>query len=199
MEIATFTAATGWAGRHIHYDDGVFSLEGHGPISATDVLAYDRRGQIEWAYAGLREWVEQVASLGVPKPAAKRMPAWKVVLIVAAAVLAMGVCAAVAIPMFVNQNEKAKEASVKEGIQAIQIAVHEHAVANGDVFPAPETVTAAGLGRYIDAWPENPYSDEPMAQGLGPGEFTYTVSPDRMPYTLVGHGRDGRDVITVGY
>ncbi len=38
-----------------------------------------------------------------------------------------------------------------------------------------------------------------MVQGVGPGEFTYRVSPDRMSYTLVGHGRDGRDVITVGY
>jgi len=143
--------------------------------------------------------VEQVAALEVPEPPAERMPARKVVLIVVAAVFAIGVCAAVAIPMFANQNEKAKEASVKQGVQAIQIAIHEYALANGDLFPASETVTAAALDRYIDSWPQNPYCDEPMVQGVGPGEFTYRVSPDRMSYTLVGHGRDGRDVITVGY
>ncbi len=42
-------------GRGIDYDNGVFTLEGYGPVPPHALLDYDRRGQIEWAYAGLRE------------------------------------------------------------------------------------------------------------------------------------------------
>jgi hypothetical protein len=64
MIVARFTAATGWAGKQIGYDNGQFSLEGHGPVTAQDVLNYDAQGQLAWEYDGLREWVGQVA--GVP-------------------------------------------------------------------------------------------------------------------------------------
>ena len=47
-------------GRTITYESGRFTLEGQGPIAAADVLAYERQGHLTWAYAGLREWVEQV-------------------------------------------------------------------------------------------------------------------------------------------
>jgi len=62
MVIATFNSATGWAGKTITHDDGVFTLEGHGAISAVDVLTYDRQGHISWAYEGLREWVQGLAA-----------------------------------------------------------------------------------------------------------------------------------------
>jgi len=205
MQIATFTTTTDWAGRHIEYDDGVFSLEGQGPITAADVLAYDRRGQIEWAYAGLREWAQEVAAATAAPPRAaaparQRLPLWAVAVVAVVAVLMIGGCAAaVVVPMFLAQDDKAKESSVKEGIHVIQIAVVAYAVDNGDLFPAAEEVTPEELGRYVDSWPRNPYTGGPMAHGTGPGEFTYAVASDRSSYTLVGHGRDGRDVITVGY
>lgn len=62
--VATFGPTTGWVGRTISYEDGRFTLEGVGPLTAADVLAYDRQGHISWAYAGLREWVQQVATGG---------------------------------------------------------------------------------------------------------------------------------------
>ena len=74
MEIARFTSATGWAGRSITYDDGRFSLQDFGPIAAAAVLEYDRAGQIEWAYAGLREWVQGIARRR-DRPAAAGEPA----------------------------------------------------------------------------------------------------------------------------
>lgn len=58
MLVATFGQTTGWAGKTITFDNGVFTLEGHGPVSASDVLTYDRQGHLAWAYDGLREWVE---------------------------------------------------------------------------------------------------------------------------------------------
>jgi len=64
MIIATFNSTTGWAGKTIDYDDGLFTLEGYGPISATDLLAYDQQGHVAWAYEGSREWVQQMATGG---------------------------------------------------------------------------------------------------------------------------------------
>jgi len=211
MQIATFTTTTDGAGRRIEYDDGVFSLEGQGPITAADVLEYDRQGQIEWAYAGLREWVREVAATAAAQattaaqaraaaPARKRLPLWAVAVVAVVAVLTIGGCAAaVVVPMFLAQDDKAKESSVEEGLQVIQMAVVAYAVDNDDLFPAAEEVTREELGRYVDSWPQNPYTGGPMAHGTGPGDFTYTVTSDRSSYTLVGHGSDGRDVITVGY
>jgi len=60
MIAATFNSTTGWVGKTINYDDGVFTLEGHGVISAAAALSYYRQGSISWAYDGLLEWVEQV-------------------------------------------------------------------------------------------------------------------------------------------
>lgn len=61
MLIATFGPTTEWNGKTITHDDGQFMLEGHGPITASAVLDYDRQGHLVWAYDGLREWVEKVA------------------------------------------------------------------------------------------------------------------------------------------
>ncbi len=38
-------------------------------------------------------------------------------------IIIIGILAAIAIPMFLNQREKAKDAGVKEGVHAIQIGV----------------------------------------------------------------------------
>jgi hypothetical protein len=80
MIVARFTSVTGWAGRSITYDNGWFTLEGHGPVAVQDVLRYDQLGQIEWEYDGLRDWAAQVAagatgySGGVAYPAAVPYP-----------------------------------------------------------------------------------------------------------------------------
>jgi len=70
MIVATFNGATGWAGTTIDYDNAVFTLDGHGAVAAADVLRYDGQGHLDWAYAGLQEWVQQVA--GVTAAAAPR-------------------------------------------------------------------------------------------------------------------------------
>jgi hypothetical protein len=60
--VATFGPTTGWVGKSITYEDGVFTLEGVGPLAAGSVLEYDQQGHLEWAYAGLREWVHGLAA-----------------------------------------------------------------------------------------------------------------------------------------
>ena len=62
MLIATFNEQTGWIGKTIHHENEHFVLEGHGPISAADVLSYDDQGYLEWANDGTRAWVESRAA-----------------------------------------------------------------------------------------------------------------------------------------
>jgi hypothetical protein len=79
--IATFNATTGWAGRTITHDDGRFSLEGHGPLTAQEVLTYDAAGQLDWAYDGLRAWVGSQASPVATAAVKKKAHVWAWVLL----------------------------------------------------------------------------------------------------------------------
>ena len=57
MLIATFGPTTGWVGKKITFDDDQFILEGHGPITASDVMQYDHQGHLAWTSDGTRAWV----------------------------------------------------------------------------------------------------------------------------------------------
>jgi hypothetical protein len=66
--VGTFNTTTGWSGKTITCADGRFTLEGFGAITAQDVLAYDAKGQLDWANGGMRDWVGQLKA-GPPAPA----------------------------------------------------------------------------------------------------------------------------------
>ena len=57
MLIATFGPTTAWVGMQITREGDAFVLEGHGPISAGDIMEYDRQGHLVWVDAGTRAWV----------------------------------------------------------------------------------------------------------------------------------------------
>lgn len=78
MLIATFGPSTGWYGKTITYQDDVFVLEDHGPISAGDIMHYDGQGHLEWPNEGMRAWVgsrAQGAFSAPPSVAAADTPA----------------------------------------------------------------------------------------------------------------------------
>jgi hypothetical protein len=208
MIIARFGPSTAWNGRTIAWEDGRFVLQDHGEVPAQSLLDYDRQGQLAWEYDGLREWVTGVAA-AAQAPGARypegallgghspRFPVWAIVLIAAGVlVLFGGMFAAMAIPVFLGQRDLAKESAVKEGIHSIQVGVQSWAVDHADEYPDPATVSQAGMSRYVDRWPTNPYTGLAMTQGTGPGQFTYTGS-DGGGFQLTAYGADGTPVITV--
>ena len=71
-------------------------------------------------------------------------------------IIIIGILAAIAIPMFLGQRDKAKESAVKEGVHSIQIGVQSYAVDASDQYPT--SVTSANMASYVDNWPKNPWS-----------------------------------------
>jgi len=89
-------------------------------------------------------------------------------------IIIIGILAAIAIPMYASQKNKAKDAAVKEGVHTIQIGVMSYVADHGGAYPATEYVTYTAdrsldnLGnRYLDTWPKNPWTGKPMANTGG--------------------------------
>jgi type II secretion system protein G len=103
-------------------------------------------------------------------------------------IIIIGILAAIAIPMFLSQRNKAKDAAVKEGIHSIQVGIQSYAVDNGDAYPAAAQVSNTTLAGYVDNWPKNPFQPAGtyMSEGAGQGQFNYTT-PASNTFRLVGH------------
>ena len=214
MIVATFRPGTPAAGQTIEYDDGVFRMSSGAMLVLGQLLDYDRAGWLEWAYDGLREWAFGLASAHWAQPAAyatelpqtaaapRRHSPWLIVAIVVAVVVVtvavLAVIAAIAIPAVSVQRDTAKESAVKEGVHSIQVGVQSWAVDHNDQWPDPSIVTEDGLGRYVDTWPRNPYTGDPMHPGTGAGDYTYSLPPTGgRSFTLTGYGESGTPVITL--
>ena len=90
-------------------------------------------------------------------------------------IIIIGILAAIAIPMFLGQRDKAKESAVKEGVHSIQIGVQSYAVDNNDTYPAAGATPGA-------RWPPTSTSGR-RTRGQrvrwttarsGQGNYTYT-------------------------
>jgi len=92
---------------------------------------------------------------------------------------------------------RVNDAAVREGIHSIQIGIQTWAVDHNDTFP-PARVVARSLAigtYYVDKWPTNPFTNQPMHAGTGPGDYQYTSNGKT--YKLIGLSSDGKPVITV--
>ncbi len=122
-------------------------------------------------------------------------------------IIIIGILSAIAIPMFLGQRDKAKEAAVKSGIHNIQVGVQSYAVDNNDAYPTagndesdPVTSTGALGTTYVSPWPKNPWTESsPMANkgnttaSLTKGDFAYTTGTDS--FTLWGCGKTEKAAI----
>ena len=110
-------------------------------------------------------------------------------------IIIIGILAAIAIPMFLNQRAKAKDAAVKEGVHSIQIGVQSYAVDSADKYPAAGQVSQSTMASYVDNWPQNPFTGGNMSDATSSGNYTYTTPGSS--FLLVGHLNTGQ--FTVGH
>jgi type IV pilus assembly protein PilA len=99
-------------------------------------------------------------------------------------IIIIGILAAIAIPMFLNQRDKAKDSAVKEGVHSIQVGVQSYAVDNGDVYPA--SANSTNLASFVDNWPKNPWTNAAMGDSTAKGDYTYS-NPTTSTFRIVGH------------
>ena len=94
-------------------------------------------------------------------------------------VIIIGILAAIAIPMYVSQRDRAKDAAVKQGVHSIKVAIATYAADHNGAYPAtayvtftPGDRTADNLGnKYLPEWPENPWTGQPMQNTGGAALF----------------------------
>ncbi len=119
------------------------------------------------------------------------------VLVVVGVLLVFSVIVAVLVPQFVMRTGETltKDFIVESNVRSIQTGIETYAAEHNGAFPASGLVNSVDLSRYISIWPVNPYTDLPMSDGGGTGNFRYDVSADGGAYKLIGYGRDGAVVI----
>lgn len=112
-------------------------------------------------------------------------------------IIIIGILAAIAIPLYLHQRERAKDAAIQEGVHGIQVGVQSYSVDNDGTYPAEALVAADGVvGRDISDWPDDPYNGGPMTdEGVAPGNFDYEVAADGASYTLKGFISEGDWVV----
>jgi type IV pilus assembly protein PilA len=109
-------------------------------------------------------------------------------------IIIIGILAAIAIPMYLNQRDKAKDAAVKEGVHTIQIGIQTYATDNNDVYP--DDAKQSTIGSLVDTWPKNPWTNSAMTDAGTQGNYSYEKTSSG--FTLKGWGKKATTpVITV--
>src|SRR5450756_1749614 len=81
---------------------------------------------------------------------------------------------------------------VIDAIVRLQTGVITWATNNNNLYPTPADVSeAGGIASYVDPWPTNPYTDQPMKPGTQPGDYTYEQLNGGAGYKLTGYISNG--------
>ena len=99
----------------------------------------------------------------------------------------IGILTTIAVPTYLGQRSKAKDAAVKEGIHRVEVGIESYAADHTDGLPA--AVNQGTIGAYVDNWSNNPYTNVPMQDSPAVGDYTYMPASDS--FTLVGHLSSG--------
>jgi type IV pilus assembly protein PilA len=111
----------------------------------------------------------------------------------------IAILAAIAIPMFLSQRQKAKDAAVKEDIHSIQVGIQSYAVDNDDQYPTPSDGDVNFLkGTQVDNWPKNAFVGGDMTASASAAAGSYTYTSDGTTYLLTGWLSNGSYTVPGG-
>lgn len=121
---------------------------------------------------------------------------WGVVLV---ALLALGAAVALggcglqdqAVENTTGTIDVAKDAAVKAQLLMVKTGVAAYIATSG---AAPADASQATLGDVVSPWPTNPFTDQPMKQGKGVGDYVYTPGAGTT-YTLAVNLSDGTQYV----
>ncbi len=113
-------------------------------------------------------------------------------------IVIIGILAAIAIPLYLSQVSKSKDASVKEGVHSIEVGIQSYAVDYNGTYPAAgagtglQTTLQGGSTSYLDTWPNNPYSTSTTATAMqndaSQGDYQYApTGTGNTNFTLKGN------------
>lgn len=92
-------------------------------------------------------------------------------------IVIIGILAAIAIPLYLDQRDKGKDAAVKENVHSIQVAVTTYAADHDGKYPDPIEVESWGsVADYLDGdWPTNPWTGAEMTNSgvYSKGDYDY--------------------------
>src|SRR5665647_1042239 len=81
---------------------------------------------------------------------------------------------------------------VIDAIIKIQVGVITWATNNNNLYPASAEVSqSGGVAQYVDPWPVNPVTNQPMTPGTQAGDYTYEQLNGGQGYKLTGYLGNG--------
>jgi prepilin-type N-terminal cleavage/methylation domain-containing protein len=94
-------------------------------------------------------------------------------------VVIIGILAAIAVPNFINMQQRSKEGSVKQNMHQLQLVVEDFAVLTDGLYPSDNTVATFMTGETLEdmkpggagsQWPLNPFAAAPTIMHWSPGQ-----------------------------
>ncbi len=106
-------------------------------------------------------------------------------------IIIIGILAAIAIPMFISQRDKARDAAVKGGVHNIELGIASWGIDHGDMYPTGPVTRASLVGpggiAYVDNWPANPWTNVDMTDQDALGDYTYVLGTGSLTFKVTGH------------
>jgi hypothetical protein len=92
----------------------------------------------------------------------------------------------------VSPSPGTDQQQVIDAIVKLQTGVTTWATNNNNLYPTPADVSqAGGVAAYVNPWPTNPYTGQPMKPGTQPGDYTYEQLNGGAGYKLTGYISNG--------